>query len=284
VRSGTAPKTHDTRPWRGAWEAVTRTAVAFTLVLGLPASILRADGDPSRPHGVGALGRLEPDRGVRRIAGPPRAASVIEELLVEEGDRVKRGDVLARLRGIALLEAEVDGARAELAQAERELARREGLRRGGAAADAELEAARLARDVARASLARAEADLELSRVRSPLDGQVLEIHAREGERVGPEGILELGDTSAMFVVAEVYETEIGRIREGQRATIRSPALPAALEGVVERIGLKIGKKDVLGTDPVADADARVVEVEVRLQDPEPAARLTNLRVDVVFEP
>jgi HlyD family secretion protein len=50
--------------------------------------------------------------------------------------------------------------------------------------------------------------------------------------------------------------------------------------VVERVGLKIDKNDVLTTDPVADADARVVEVEIRITDPAPAARLTNLRVDV----
>ena len=49
-------------------------------------------------------------------------------------------------------------------------------------------------------------------------------------------------------------------------------------------GLKVGKKDVLSTDPVADADARVVEVDIRLDDAEPAAALTNLRVDVTIEP
>jgi HlyD family secretion protein len=88
----------------------------------------------------------------------------------------------------------------------------------------------------------------------------------------------------MYAVAEVYETDIGRVRSGQRAQIRSPALPHELAGTVERIGLKIGKKDVLSTDPVADADARVVEVHVRLAEPELAAALTNLRVEVVIEP
>jgi len=53
---------------------------------------------------------------------------------------------------------------------------------------------------------------------------------------------------------------------------------------VERIGFKIGKKDVLSTDPVADADARVVEVDIRLDEPKLVAALTNLRVEVIFEP
>jgi HlyD family secretion protein len=88
----------------------------------------------------------------------------------------------------------------------------------------------------------------------------------------------------MYAIAEVYEADIGRVRVGQQAQVTSPALPRRLVGRVERIGLKVGKKDVLSTDPVADADARVVEVEIRLEESEPAATLTNLRVDVVIEP
>jgi HlyD family secretion protein len=209
---------------------------------------------------------------------------VIEELRIEEGDRIQKGEVLAVLAGAALERAEVARLQAELANAERELERNRKLRRDRVLSESEWQALELARDVGRASLQRAEADLELSTVRSPIDGQVLEIHAREGERVGPEGIAELGRTQSMYAVAEVYETDIGRVRLGQRARVTSPALPRALEGEVERIGLKIGKKDVLSTDPVADADARVVEVEIRLLEPDLAARLTNLRVDVVIEP
>ncbi|MEN8181157.1 MAG: efflux RND transporter periplasmic adaptor subunit [Myxococcota bacterium] len=233
---------------------------------------------------VAALGRLEPHRGVIRVAGPPRPAVVIKELRVEEGDRIEKNQVLAILAGAAVERAEVARLRAELANAERELERNRKLRRDRVLSESDWQALELARDVARASLQRAEADLELSTVRSPIEGQVLEIQAREGERVGPEGIAEVGRTHAMIAVAEVYETDIGRVRVGQRARIHSPALPHALEGEVERIGLKIGKKDVLSTDPVADADARVVEVEIRLLEPALAARLTNLRVDVVIEP
>lgn len=254
------------------------------VVAGAPGDAERPPADSSQLERVAALGRIEPQRGIYHLAGPPRPAVVIESLAVEEGDRVGRGQVIAVLQGIALEQAELERVRAELEQAERELARRSRLRRGEAASDVALEEARLRRDVARAELTRAEAQLELSRVRSPIDGQVLKIHSREGERVAVDGIVEIGATSSMYAVAEVYETDIGRIRVGQRASVESPALPRVLEGSVERIGLRIGKQDVLSTDPVADTDARVVEVEVRLDDPEPAARLTNLRVDVRFEP
>ena len=246
------------------------------------------DGEnPARSHAfdrVSALGRIEPRHGVIRVAGPPRTAVVIQDLSVEEGAWVQRGQVIAVLLGIAVQRAEVARLQAELANAEQELKRNEELFRRRSISESDLRSFELKRDVSVAALRRAQAELELSSVRAPIDGQIIEIHAREGERVDHEGIFELGDTSEMYVVAEVYETDIGRIHVGQRAMIRSPVLPHGLVGKVERIGLKIGKKDVLSTDPVADADARVVEVDVRLLEPAQAAALSNLRVEVVFDP
>jgi multidrug efflux pump subunit AcrA (membrane-fusion protein) len=233
---------------------------------------------------IAALGRIEPDRGVIRVAGPPRPAVVIEELFIEEGDFVNRGEVIAVLAGIGIQRAEVTRLEAELSNAEMEVARNQTLFEDGAISDSQWRAVRLAWDVSKAGLQKAKAELDLSTVRSPIDGQILEIHSREGERVGERGIVELGETSAMYAVAEVYETDIGRVKLGQQATVRSPALPKALTGRVERIGLKIGKKDVLSTDPVEDADARVVEVDIRLDEPNAAAALTNLRVDVLIQP
>jgi len=233
---------------------------------------------------VSALGRIEPGDGVIRVAGPPRTAVVIEELRVKEGESVQRGQVLAVLLGSAVERAEVSRLAAELANAQRELDRNTALFRKRTLSESDLRAFELKKDVAAAALQRAQAELALSSVRAPIDGQVIDIHAREGERVDQEGIMELGDTSAMYAVAEVYETDIDRISVGQHAVVRSPVFPHPLTGEVERIGLKVGKKDVLNTDPVADADARVVEVHVRLSEPALAARLSNLRVEVVFDP
>lgn len=87
----------------------------------------------------------------------------------------------------------------------------------------------------------------------------------------------------MYAVAEVYENDIARVRAGQRARVSSPALPGVLLGRVERLGLKVDKNDVLSTDPVADVDARVIEVEILLDEPELVAALTNLRVDIEIE-
>lgn len=119
---------------------------------------------------------------------------------------------------------------------------------------------------------------------SPISGQVLEVNPRPGERVGLDGIIELGKTDEKYAIAGVYETDISRVRLGQRATIKSPALTTEVQGTVERIGLKIREKDVLGTNPTAKADVRVVEVEVRLDEVERVANLTNLQVDVTISP
>lgn len=138
--------------------------------------------------------------------------------------------------------------------------------------------------VALANLERAKADLNTSIVRSPITGQVIKIHAYPGEQVGQDGIAELGRTNQMFAVAEVYETDIAKVRPGQRARITSPAFNGPISGVVDQVGLEIRKNDVLNTDPAEDTDTRVVEVKIRLDNSRPIAGMTNLQVRVEILP
>ncbi len=137
------------------------------------------------------------------------------------------------------------------------------------------------------NLAKAEADLELSIIRAPEEGQILDIYTDPGEAVSPSGepLLAMGDTSQMYVVAEVYETDVGLVAVGQPATItsRNGAFSQTLTGTVEEIGLQIAKNDVLDDDPAANADARVVEVRVRVDQSDVVASLTNLQVDVAID-
>ncbi|WP_228037881.1 efflux RND transporter periplasmic adaptor subunit [Nodosilinea sp. LEGE 06152] len=142
-------------------------------------------------------------------------------------------------------------------------------------------------DSAAQSLALAEAQLARTIVRSPQAGQVLDIFAYPGEAVAPADgpILALGDTRQMVVVAEVYETDIGLVELGQPVTItsRNGAFSETLTGTVSEIGLQIAKNDVLDDDPAANADARVVEVRVAVDQSEAVAALTNLQVDVAID-
>jgi len=128
------------------------------------------------------------------------------------------------------------------------------------------------------------ARLEMSRIRSPVKAQILSIYTKPGERVGPNGFMELGATDKMAVIAEVYETDINRVKEGQTAIISSPALDAPVRGEVVHIALKVGKLDVIGADPIAKTDARVVETTILLDNSELLAGLTNLQVEVEIHP
>ncbi|PSB10026.1 HlyD family secretion protein [Pleurocapsa sp. CCALA 161] len=132
-------------------------------------------------------------------------------------------------------------------------------------------------DKAIAALRQATEDLELTKVKAPSDGQIIKINAYPGEVVGDDGIVEFAQTSKMMVIAEVYESDIGKVKVGQTASITSEtgSFAEELNGEVRQIGLKIGKQDVLSTDPAADVDSRVVEVEIHF-DPETSSRVSHL--------
>ena len=152
--------------------------------------------------------------------------------------------------------------------------------------------------VARAQLERAQAEYPIASLEAqigaakarasrltlyaPVDGRILNIKIKPGEDVSSGPVLTMGDTSLMRAVAEVYETDIARVRIGQVATITSRALPHPITGKVVRIGNMVFKNDVLNVDPAARADARVVEAWIDLDHAPLIERLTNLTVDVVI--
>ncbi len=149
----------------------------------------------------------------------------------------------------------------------------------------DIESARAEVERAIAAVTKAKADLDLAFVRAPIAGQIIKINARPGETLAQDqGIAELGQTSQMMVVAEVYESDVNQVRVGQRVDVVSEgnSFTGELKGSVAQIGLKIGKKDVLSTDPAAAVDARVVEVKIRLDanDSKKVAGLTNSNVIV----
>ena len=136
---------------------------------------------------------------------------------------------------------------------------------------------------AQAAVKTAQAELDRAYIKSPQAGRVIKVLTRPGEVVSSnEGIARIGQISQMYVVAEVYESDIGKVQLGQQATVTSSAIARKLTGTVERIGLEVERQEVVNTDPTANIDAKVVEVKVKL-DPESSqkvAGLTNLLVNV----
>jgi len=136
-----------------------------------------------------------------------------------------------------------------------------------------------------ASLKRAEVELEKSFIKSPQSGVVLEVMARPGETISGDGLLRLAQTQDMRAIAEVYESDIQKLELGQPVTLTSPSLPDDLQGQVSRIGLEVKRQDVVNTDPAANIDARVVEVEIGLDEDsiEQVQGFSNLQVTATIQ-
>jgi HlyD family secretion protein len=246
-----------------------------------------------RVEAVSALGTLQPAGDIRKLAAPTSAVGGSPRLLslqVEEGQRVQQGQLLATfdsrprlVADLAAVTARIDSLQAQIRMQRREVERYQRAASSGAAALVLLEEkkddlVKLEGQLREALAQRKglQVDLADSELRAPLAGTVLKIHSRVGERPGNDGVLELGAGDQMEAVAEVYESDINRVKLGQRVTLVSEngGFSGSLEARVIRISPQVRQRAVLSTDPTGDADARVVEVRLAL-DPADAAKVRD---------
>lgn len=270
-----------------------------------PVAEPRTVAQPRTLEAVSALGRLEPAGDIRKLAAPitgiggsPR----ITELLVEEGQRVQIGQLLATFdTGPALqaqrrlLQSRIANLNDQVTLLGREISRYRQLAKAGATPAADLESRELTLVELKGNLReshnellKTEADLVNTELRAPFSGTVLKLRSRVGERPGDDGILELGASDQMEVLAEVYESDINRLQLGQQATITSEngGFSGTLNGRVIRISPQVRQREVLSTDPTGDADARIVEVRLAL-DPADIPRISTragLKTVIRFKP
>lgn len=136
-----------------------------------------------------------------------------------------------------------------------------------------------------AAVKQAEANLAEAYIRSLIAGHVLEINTKVGETVGDNGIVELGQTDQMQVVAEVYQTDIANVRQGQQATITGKSFVGEVRGSVDQIGLQVSQQEVVSGTPGENLDRRIVKVRIHLtpEDSKRVAKLTNLQVQVAIK-
>ena len=186
------------------------------------------------------------------------SGAVIKELSVSEGDWVEKGQIVAYLDSYQLRKAEVARLQAILDNANREMNRQKDLSKTSATSKVRFDAATMELNIATADVAAAKARLELSIVRSPMKSQVLEIHARPGERVSAQGVMDLGQTDQMFAVAEVYETDIIHVQKGQKAWVSTAALEDRWPGTVDRVVAGIAEP-ILGRAVQLEHDLAIVE-------------------------
>ncbi len=234
---------------------------------------------------VAALGQLSPAGEIRKLAAPisqsgssPRLSS----LLVSEGDFVKKGSVLAifenRKKLIADLEKKnnlIKINNLEISLKEDQIKRYELALEQSAYSLVQLsqrkdELLKLQKQkiVNIGDKKNIEIDLFNSKLRSPVDGFILAINTRVGERANNEGILDIGSSQNMEALIEVYESDINRVFISQNVELSSEngGFKQILKGEVIRISPQVKQRKVLSTDPTGDADARIIEVLVKLND------------------
>lgn len=139
--------------------------------------------------------------------------------------------------------------------------------------------------LARSQLAGAEAKVEQSLLRAPINGIILDTLLQPGELAGTP-VLSLGATDAMGVEAYVYDTDIRRMRPGAVATITSYAFAGALTGTVTNIAPVLRSSPAVPIRPEAASDRRVAKARIALApaDAKRVADLSNQEVEVQIAP
>jgi HlyD family secretion protein len=137
----------------------------------------------------------------------------------------------------------------------------------------------------RAELSLAEAALERTRIRAPSAGTVLQVYARVGETATPapdNPLVVVGDVSALRVRAEFEERDIGKIRVGQAAIVRSDAFQGQeFEGKISSLAQALGPSRLGQRGPRRPTDVDVLEVIIDLSGRPPL--LPGMRVDVFLK-
>jgi HlyD family secretion protein len=139
--------------------------------------------------------------------------------------------------------------------------------------------------LARANVEQARAMWEKTFVRAPINGVILRKHLKPGESVSDmrdTPIVTLADSSTLRVRVDVDETDVGKIRLGQRAYVTADAYQGKkFWGRVIRIGRVLGKKNVRTDEPTERVDTKILETLIEL---EPGETLPlGLRVDAFLQ-
>jgi RND family efflux transporter MFP subunit len=204
----------------------------------------------------------------------------LESLGVQEGSRVRKGEIIARIQSadyraaLAAARARAEQLRVETDQGQRDLERAERLNKEGLIATTEVENARTRKaslvaqlEAANAQAQEARASFDHTNVRAPFAGTVLRKDAEVGEMVAPSSagggltrtaIVTMADLSTLEVEVDVNEAYIAQVRADQPARITLDAYPdTSFAGVVRQVV------------PTADRQKATVQVKVSILDRDP---------------
>lgn len=183
-----------------------------------------------------------------------KVSGCITRLPVRLGQSVKQGDVLVEL-ATQEIQARLDQANAAFRQAEQDFNRTENLRKQQAATQAELDAAQARYNVAKATVAEAEALSGDAKIRAPFDGVVARKLADEGDLAMPgKPLLELEGRAGLRLVADVPSLLASRVLPDAKLAVRVDTLTDPITGTVAEIS------------PAADPASRTVLMKVDLPE------------------
>ena len=245
------------------------------------------------PGVITASGELD---AVKRVNVSPKRQGLLLELMVDEGDTVRRGQPLALMDDGDLrdrlmeLQANVQSAESEQRRSDSELRRNEPLYRQGAISldtmnrfRSEAEVRRQATAAARQRLRQRLVEKDELIVRAPFDGVISQRYAEPGAFVTPtttasatagatsSSIVELSE--GLEVVAKVPESDIGRLKVGLPASVRVDAFPdRRFESRVRQIAPRAVKTN----------NVTSFEVKLQLVDPAPELRI-GMTADIDFQ-
>ena len=260
------------------------------------------------PYAAIANGKVDVEGGIIQIAA--RRGGIVREVLVQEGDQVVAGQILARQEDdeprLALQTATADLASAQsqlnliqvdIRTAQRELERLQGLvatnfvaaqrvdqaRDAVATAQARLAAQQAAVQTARARRDQAAYNVELTIIRSPADGRIVRRYANPGagaSTLNVSNMFDLEPNAPRIARAEIVESDIPNVTTGQAVEITPEGDPSKVYvGSVLRRAAVFGARKLASDDPSQRSDERVVEVVVTAGD---APLLIGQRVLVKF--
>lgn len=296
--------------WLAILAVITIGAVGASLALRAKAKAAQNKAPPpiDSPFAAIANGKADVEGGVIQVAA--RAPGIVREVDIAEGDRVRKGQVLARQEDdqarlaaqtaqadLAQAQAQVAAIEVQISTAHREYDRlnrlsasnfvaRQALDQAGdaiKAAEAQMGLQRAAITAAQARLAQAAYNEELTVIRAPADGTIVRRYANPGagaSTLNVSTMFDLEPDTAHIVRAEIAEAALPVVSVGQTVRMTPEADPGkTFDGRVLRRSGVFGARKLTSDDPTEIADARVVEVVVSADD---APFLVGQRVLVKF--
>jgi len=255
------------------------------------AAKLAAASAPKSPYVAVSNGKADVEGGIIQVAA--RTSGVVREVLVQEGQDVAKGQVLARLEddeprlAAQSAAAELNQARAqvELLKVQLSTAQREEQRLQRLAptnfvagqkldqahdavrqAEASLDAQAALIATAQAKLAQARYNQELTIIRAPVDGKIVRRYANPGagaSTLNVSNMFDLEPRAARIVRAEISEGALPNVAVGQTVQMSPEADPGkTFAGRVIRQAPVFGARKLQSDDPTDRSDERVVEVVV----------------------